>query len=60
MKTGPDWVGLKSLKNLSGFGHTRVFEVTVTKAPIEIKTVWHNMIVIFAELQKTRHNKLHI
>lgn len=41
------------------FGPTKLFRATMMKVVTEVKTVWHNVILIFEELEKTEHNKLH-
>lgn len=41
------------------FEPTKIFGVTMMKVLIEVKTVWHNVILIFEQLEKTERNKLH-
>lgn len=41
------------------FGPTQLFGATMTKVLTEVETVWHNVILIFEELEKTERNKLH-
>lgn len=41
------------------FEPTEIFGVTMMKVLIEVKTMWHNVILISEELEKKEHSKLH-